>query len=347
MTNSDDGDCQRTGFIRFVSRLSWVTGVFDASPFPRTPEPRPPALSPTGSTRPAEMCARPRPFRPGFLVHSLLGKGVREIAREEEPPCAGPSESPGECLYARLFEPRPAKRDSPGTPLGGVERLPGPVSVDAPWRLADERTGFRFRLNLLGRAALLRSAVSDGAARGFAGGVAATRSPWRLSVVCWQSHTGQDVVARVLRPGRTSLASGRKTITLHFRSPLRLVRNKVPLFEFDPSSLLRDIAFRLGVWGHYHQGLEWPEPWRFLAEDLAGVTVTRTELRWQGARRYSARQQREIPLGGLVGFVDLSDVSAPLRVLLHMAEITGAGKGTSSGLGRLQVEEGDPRKAWS
>jgi hypothetical protein len=200
----------------------------------------------------------------------------------------------------------------------------------------DERQGTWLRIHLLGRAALLRGAVADGLAKGFGGGVGSGRTPWETTLLSWQQWQGDKHVAACAGV-RGSAAPGR--FTLRLRSPLRLVRNKLELREFDLRSLVRDLAFRLAVWGHFHEGLEWPEPWSFVDDEAAAVRIDRSELRWQEVPRYSGRQRREIPQGGLIGFVELSDVSFHLRLLLEMAQACGAGKGVSSGLGRLRVEE--------
>jgi len=307
----DDRGC----FRDYLSRLSCAAGTFEI-----------------GSSPPASVGRRglqaeraSRPVRPGFLVHSLLGMGLRAVACALKPRCEGSCRRPGDCAYGRLLEPQPARS---GLPLSGVARAPVPLAIDAPWGFYEPGEPLRFTVVLLGAAAALRDLVAEAIGVGFAKGIGPGLHPVSVAPLGWQDRS-----AAVTGEGD----SGECRLRITLLSPLRLVRDKRELASFDLGSLVRDLGFRLAVWGHYHQGMEWPAPWRFLLEDAQDVRVACPDVRLVSFHRYSGRQGRAIPLKGLLGTIVLAGVSPDLALLLRAGEVCGIGKGASIGLGRIRI----------
>jgi tetratricopeptide (TPR) repeat protein len=76
-----------------------------------------------------------------------------------------------------------------------------------------------------------------------------------------------------------------------------------------------------------------------LRELARSTRVTRQELKWQDWTRYSNRQQRKIPMGGVVGSYTLETAGLePLWPLLWAGQWAHVGKGAVMGLGRYTVE---------
>jgi hypothetical protein len=169
----------------------------------------------------------------------------------------------------------------------------------------------------------------------FAHGVGSTRV--RMTVV-------RALLSRSCLEGPPAACAGggaprEALVKIELRTPLRLVRRKQPLRSFSFDELVRDLNFRLAVWGSCHQGLPWAPRWTFLAEDARAARPLADDTRWVSFSRYSASQRREIPLGGLVGSITFEGVTPRLLALLRAAEVMGAGKGGTIGLGRLVVTE--------
>lgn len=313
-------DADREAFRSFLSRLYWTAGSFEVLP-----------VMPKRSEREVFGPREPgRPVRPGFLVHSLLGLGLRAVACPLQPRCDGACRRAKECAYGQLLQPQPAQS---GLPLSGVERAPVPVAIDAPWKFYEPGAPLRFRVILLGDASLLRDTVTEALIEGFIGGVGPGSS--LVSVV---PRGWRDGRFGAVETDSTAEPVGRR-LRILMVSPLRLVRNKKELATFDLESVVRDLGFRLAVWGHYHEGLEWPAPWRFLQDDAHAVRVTASDVRQVSFHRYSGRQDRVIPMKGLMGTVDLSGVSPDLALLLRAGELCGVGKGASIGLGRIRITD--------
>jgi hypothetical protein len=263
--------------------------------------------------------------RPGFLIHSLLGMGLRAAACMQIPPCDSSCRKPDECPVGILMESRPPESC---VPLSGVARAPSPLIIDAPWQLWEQGRDLRFRVTLIGKTARFHRLVEEVLIKGFVTGAFGARFPITVVPLGWRT----GIMAKDSR--NVTAGSSMKVV---IKTPVRLVRNKKELEDFELRSVVRDLSFRLSVWGHFYHGMEWPAVWRFLWQDAESVAVVRKSLRTVSFHRYSGRQGRAIPMKGLLGIVELDNVSPELNLLLRFAEICGIGKGTSIGLGRIEI----------
>lgn len=265
----------------------------------------------------------------GTLWHAVLGPALKSATCPKAPAvcdlCAGLEQ----CAYARLLESRP----QPGAraPLGSLARIPGPLVLDtSPWRTRWVRRGDDVELGVVvvdATGDLLRS-VTGALALGAAGGLGRDRVSLKLEG--WMDEPWPPAT----RGGHPDMASWR----LRMRTPLRLKRNGTFLDHFHPVALTRDLGRRIAALGHYHGALPWPAPWTEVAADLEALQVVGQRLEWVEARRYSGRQARTVPLGGVIGDVELRRVGPALARLLTAATVLHAGKGTSLGLGELALE---------
>jgi hypothetical protein len=67
------------------------------------------------------------------------------------------------------------------------------------------------------------------------------------------------------------------------------------------------------------------------------VQIAKRNLQWVDYDRYSNRQQTKMKLGGFVGDLRLEGVLAPFWDLLNYSEVLHVGKGTTFGLGRIEM----------
>lgn len=77
------------------------------------------------------------------------------------------------------------------------------------------------------------------------------------------------------------------------------------------------------------------EEWQGLKEIFKQVKVDKEELHWLDLKRYSSRQRKKIPLGGLVGRVYLNTVSSWWLKWWQLASLVHVGKGAGMGLGKI------------
>ncbi len=265
------------------------------------------------------------------VFRSALGPALRNLC------CAWPDREcrtcprAGDCLYAAVFEPGLNRGDSgPSTPPVPfvIRRFEGngiEIALFGP--LALQYRTFAVAVNLAMHAGLghdrqrfflkpdVRSVIVD------------RDTPW-----CRKTTLIQEVerVQRTLKRHALRVA----TIT-----PVRLASDGREKRDLDIGDLVAATVRRskllLGFYGRpvdtspLSQVLENTSD--FQAEYVSEFTV------WRDGHRYSSRQGRRVPLGGVEGFFYLDGVSDSGLSILALARILGVGKGTAQGLGMIDV----------
>jgi len=69
------------------------------------------------------------------------------------------------------------------------------------------------------------------------------------------------------------------------------------------------------------------------------VKISNRNLQWEDYNRYSNRQKSKMKMGGFVGDMTLEGDLSPFIDLLHYSEVLHVGKGTTFGLGKMEVNE--------
>ena len=133
-----------------------------------------------------------------------------------------------------------------------------------------------------------------------------------------------------------------KELTIHLLTPLRLRTKGQVLRAFDFRAFISAFLRRLQLLISLHD----PEGTfdldvRGILEAAAGAQIIDSRVRWQDLERWSRRQRRKMPLGGLVGRVCVRADVGIFGGLLKLAEIVHVGRGTAFGLGQIRVEEDD------
>lgn len=75
-----------------------------------------------------------------------------------------------------------------------------------------------------------------------------------------------------------------------------------------------------------------------LVRHAHGIQCRNAQLHWQDWARYSARQRQTVPMGGVLGSLELHGDIAPLWSWLHLGQWLHVGKGAVMGLGRYRLE---------
>jgi hypothetical protein len=255
--------------------------------------------------------------------------------------------------------------------------VPRPFALEPPLDgRAEHRPGhdYRFGLTLFGRAleylpyALV--GLQDLGAAGF--GLRGADGPGRLRldrVEAWHPLTSRrDVVYAAARPGAGAGGSavrlpampvthahvlaragrwlGRDRVTLRLLTPLRLVSEQRPVQRLEFGVFLRRLAGRLealalryGAPGAVPLGAAGAAA---LGEAADAVRVVDDRTRWIDVQSYSARQDRRLPVGGLIGEVTFAGEPEGLARLLPWlvwGEIAHAGKDATRGNGWYRLLE--------
>lgn len=145
-------------------------------------------------------------------------------------------------------------------------------------------------------------------------------------------------------PLRLPLDSGPSapaTFTVEFLLPTRLVVQGQLTDAPQLVDIVEALARRVLLLRYFHCG-GWLEPLStaFL-EAARSARLVQHDLSWQDWERFSGRQKRRIPIGGLVGRIVFEGDLGRLRPLLVAGEFVHVGKDTTFGLGKFRIGEGD------
>lgn len=139
-------------------------------------------------------------------------------------------------------------------------------------------------------------------------------------------------------------------------TPLRLRKNGHYLNYLDMDFFLQNILRRMESLGCVF-GSGRPlgkENWDRLKEQILPAEVHRCDspqdlngsgfsyyakTSWDDYKRYSNRQGKKVPMGGIVGDVRLKGADETVLSLLRTAELLHVGKGAALGLGRVEIQE--------
>jgi CRISPR-associated endoribonuclease Cas6 len=249
------------------------------------------------------------------------------------------------CLYTRLFETFIEGEAPPF--LKGEITAPRPFVLEAEEERRHFAPGDRlgFDLLLFGSAVELQALAAVAVARMAERGLGERRRRFVLEEIAFLDAAGEfhplvspgRPLAPPLLPPTNGLPDDE--ITLRFRTPAR--------FKAD-GHLVQSLGFRALVFRILARTLELTHffgdraaiDWQFqsLLRQADRVRIVEQDLSWRDFRRYSARQKTEMTLGGFVGTMRLAGDLAPFAPLLRTAEIIHVGKGTTFGLGRVEVE---------
>lgn len=102
--------------------------------------------------------------------------------------------------------------------------------------------------------------------------------------------------------------------------------------------LLRSILRRLSTLLYFHCGrLALPIDYKQLIEDARGITRGENTLIWEDYERYSARREKRMKLGGLMGSIWYQGNLEPFVPFLLLAEYIHVGKSVSFGFGQISI----------
>lgn len=79
------------------------------------------------------------------------------------------------------------------------------------------------------------------------------------------------------------------------------------------------------------------EIWKALQHQFESQDKIEYNLKWQDLYRYSKRQKRKIPMGGLVGSVTVPNPSPWFMEWWQVASLVHVGKGAAMGLGKINI----------
>lgn len=114
-------------------------------------------------------------------------------------------------------------------------------------------------------------------------------------------------------------------VSIHFITPLRLLRDGKPVRVLSPSLLLRSLLRRISSLAYYYGGVELDADFKWLARQSDQIVVKDDCLTWVDLGRN---------LSGLVGCMTLVGSIVDFHYFLALGEYLHLGKGAAFGLGK-------------
>lgn len=280
------------------------------------------------------------PEYPGSAWRGAFGRALREsVCIVGQADCRGCLLA-DRCHYSYLFE-TPAGQLPNGN---AATHAPHPLVLELLPPSASSGAPFVLGITLIGRAADSARLVAFAAARAGTRGIAGRDNRFELQAAEWHDGDGWRALppsgsVPAPRAALPEMPSG--PIRIEFTSLLRLKHHNrfAGVADLSPRLLLFALYHRFSQLSLLHDGGDAPpEPWPLPPAEQAFLDAG---LRWIELDRYSSRQGRKHPIGGLLGHVSLdpSGLKDAWPLLWH-GQFLHIGKLTSLGHGGYRVGGG-------
>lgn len=275
----------------------------------------------------------------GSALRGAFGHALRRaVCVTGQPTCAG-CPLLLHCAYPAIFEPphQPGQRSRQQAPVPYVIEPPAPGALTL-----EVGEAFDFELVLFGPALSHLGLILQAWQTALARDIGMQGQVQLAHVTLDDGSPVFDATNGALRPHLQTLTlppppPQLDRATLHFDTPLSLTRNGKPISPADITAadllmvLVRRCADVVESCGLDH-GI------RFDAMKQAAATVAcQTTLQARQWNRYSSRQQRSMPVGGLAGSWQLQGNLLPFWPCLQLGQWLHMGKKASFGLGRYRL----------
>ncbi|GIX29862.1 MAG: CRISPR-associated protein Cas6 [Porticoccaceae bacterium] len=285
------------------------------------------------------------PLFAGSMLRGAFGTALRAVScLTGNQHCVECSFS-SKCTFTMVFQ-QPPPLDHP---LQRFSAVPNPYVIeppeDAPLYL-DKGETFRFSLVLMGRAIGRLALIFQALERALAKGLGKGRKKCELVAI----HVEGDPHEPIYLPGRGPRTHrlacpshdnpvGNQNAAIQFITPLRLQNNGRPLGpdELDARTFLIALARRYQLLCDTQLSSNRPQLDFKVLTDAARSIRMKSHMTWVDLFRYSRRQNRYIPCGGLLGTIELEGNLAPFTSLLSLGRWIHVGKETVFGHGKYRL----------
>lgn len=251
------------------------------------------------------------------------------------------------CAYNYLFE-TPVPQNSAIMRL--YPKAPHPFVMEPPTDIAakvDEGDTASFGMVLLGKAILYLPYVILGLDR--LGKKGLGKDAVIFEVVCVKDEEGTTIYKNergfpllVPKPKVFEIKTGtqrQSRFRIKFETPLRLQVNGKIQTKFSFADVFLNLMRRIQLVSYFHTTHNncFLKPKLEISPD--DVALVASSLRWFDKSRWSTRQQRKVPIGGLVGDLIFAGELGYFLPLLKVGEYIHIGKNSTFGLGKIKIME--------
>lgn len=257
-----------------------------------------------------------------------------------------------QCIYSKLFE-SPHLPD--GSVLGHVENAPHPfvLYVPDPYRLEyPGQSQMHFFLTLLGEAMeyipyfiLVFEELGQL-------GLGSTRTPFKIETVrcngtpiyhpAEKRISTEHAIYRGLDFGLETWPE--KTLIIELLTPTRLKFEKQLQKFITFEMLIRNLLRRIQLLSALYCGGPERVDFREQIDQAKNIQITDSQIHWEQQTRFSFRQEQNVALGGVSGWVKVVGDVAPFMPYLRIGEFLHVGKSTAFGLGKIRIGKSDEKE---
>jgi hypothetical protein len=250
------------------------------------------------------------------------------------------------CIYGLTFESIISKDN---TALAGRDRISHPVIIDCDHFAGEEMDSLVLNLIFLGSTVPYFPYFYYALVKGGESGITKERIPYQVGDISEISNTGkkrslmtgdQQINTRT-EPERWEYIPGTETVTekklmITLITPLRYKAQGYLAKRLNDHEFVECLNRRTQILCSQYGHNDYSGDYMF----SKGWTIMESKVRWREYTHYSARQEKAMRLGGLVGSFTLSGKLTSYEYsLLRFAEIFHGGKNTNFGLGKIKVSE--------
>lgn len=306
---------------------------------------------------------------PLFILRSMLGKNLRSMCCISKKSFCSECQFCRSCAYAFLFETILPQENSA---LPGRNRASHPFSLSSKNQFKNFKNPldeYQFTITLFGKAADYLPYIYAAFVRSGQNGLFKSRTKFKIESVFtngknilidenhldldfstdeWKCgfgkfHAIEDEIASLVARNDKKTVLGNdgsvSQILVNLKSPLRFKVQGKYTADFSAADFMNCIFRRAKTLCTLYGDISEDEKnlWKI---STGGIEITERNLCWQDERHYSARQQKAMELGGVLGTFKIEGNFSDAEIaLLKFAEIAGAGKNTNFGLGQVEVWE--------
>ena len=278
------------------------------------------------------------------MVRGSWGAALRRMAcSTQAPDCKGCALAQ-HCGYRAVFDPiAPA-----GHALGALSSVPPPYVMS---QIVPEGRGGWLHLVLLGPAQERLGLALLAMEQAFKQGLGRERTPYRVEMAEHWASSGWQPLRNDRPPppsvqvapraaDETRAAPATQTVHIALHSPVRLQDQGriIRPEDFTPRRWLMALARRIGLLADLY-GEPLDLDYRTLAAQADDVRMSHAKLAWEDDVRWSGRQQKTHPMGGVTGSFRMEGRLAAFQPLLDAGQWLHVGKHAAFGQGRYRVLE--------
>lgn len=130
----------------------------------------------------------------------------------------------------------------------------------------------------------------------------------------------------------------KQSYRIYFDTPLCLKHQKEFLHEFDISAIIKNLQRRIYMYNAYEEC----DQLDFYNQELSLPKTLDSKCFHEKVRRYSSRHNEKMEFSGIVGYLDIQNVSEEVLEILLAGEILHLGKNTRFGFGKIRIKSNQP-----